>query len=143
MHKRSAATFAWTKYERDQKKDRIPAFRNHGLLLHRFFDSSVPPQFCTASQHTGARSPVTNNRRSCQLKSWFLIGSASSHFGSTTITATHITRLFVEFTLAHFLFDSGMFDQLPESTYSLIHALIITQTQFNHKQPPSGCTRAQ
>ena len=64
--------------------------------------------------------------------------SESLSQASAAITTTDITRLFVEFTLAHFFLHTCMFDKFSEPTNSLIHTFIITQTQLNHKNPPLG-----
>jgi hypothetical protein len=65
-----------------------------------------------------------------------LIGAAGTHFCAAAITAADIAGFFVEFTFAHFFFDAGMFNELPEPTHCFIHTFVITQTQLNHKNPP-------
>jgi hypothetical protein len=72
----------------------------------------------------------------CGFQLWWLIGAACSHFGTAAIAAADVTRLFVEFSFAHFLLHAGMFNQLAEPTHCFVDTFIITQTQLNHKNPP-------
>ena len=65
------------------------------------------------------------------------LSSSSTHLCATTITAGLITGLFEEFALAHFLLDSGVFNQLPKPLNSIIYIFIVAQTQLNHPKASS------
>jgi hypothetical protein len=76
-------------------------------------------------------------QRLAEIQLGCLTGSTRPHFCAASIAATLITGLFVEFTLAHFFLDPGVFDQFAKTTDCFIHTFMITQTQLNHKKPSS------
>jgi len=57
-----------------------------------------------------------------------LVGAAGSHFCTAAIAAASIAGLFVEFTLAHFFLDPGVFNELTKTPNRFIHTFMITQT---------------
>jgi len=83
-----------------------------------------------------ARNWVSGRLELLHFQLSWLVGAASPHFSSATITTMDITRLFVELTFAHLFFHTGMFDKFSETTNGLINTFIISQTQLNHKNPP-------
>lgn len=58
--------------------------------------------------------------------------SSSSSFRTKASAAVECTRLLVELTATHFLFDATSFDQLSEATDCLLNTLTVSNNKLYH-----------
>jgi hypothetical protein len=79
-----------------------------------------------AAGHTAATAAIAAQAR-----------QSGAAFGTAAIAARDFARLLIVLASPHLFLDSRVFHQLPKPLYRILNPLVVSQSQLNHKWPPS------